>query len=102
MSGAGAKRQGLGQVSRSCGKLVGMPMTVHVPDDLGGRLVAEAARLGTSVDELSAQLLAAGLPNEDPLEAFIGSWDSGDPAWASRDIHELRAELASRRANNAS
>ena len=66
-------------------------------EDLGGRLAAEAARRGVSVDELSAQLLAAGLPQEDPLETFIGSGDSGIPAWASRDIHELRSELAARR-----
>jgi hypothetical protein len=36
------------------------------------------------------------LPEGDPLEAFIGSGDSDDPAWASRDIHELRSELAAR------
>lgn len=54
-----------------------MSVTVQVPDDLGGRLAAEAARRGTSVDELSTQLLAAGLPEEGPLETFIGSGDSG-------------------------
>ncbi|HXW81151.1 MAG TPA: hypothetical protein VEJ84_16745 [Acidimicrobiales bacterium] len=75
-----------------------MPVTLHVPEDLAGRLAAEASRRGISVDELSAQLLAAGLPEEDPLEAFIGSGDSGDPAWASPDIHELRPELAARHA----
>jgi hypothetical protein len=30
---------------------------------------------------------------EDSLEAFIGSGDSGDPDWAGRDAHELRAEV---------
>jgi hypothetical protein len=74
-----------------------MSLTLHVPEDLAGRLAAEASRRGVSVEQLSAQLLAAGLPPEDPLEAFIGSGDSGDPAWAGRDIHELRAELAARR-----
>jgi hypothetical protein len=78
-----------------------MSMTLHVPEDLGSRLAAEASRRGVSVDELSAQLLAAGLPVDDPLEAFIGSGDSGDPAWAARDIHELRSELAVRRAQHA-
>ena len=75
-----------------------MPVTVQVPDELGDRLAAEAARRGTSVDELSAQLLAAGLPDEDTLEAFIGS---GDPTWASSDIYELRSGLAGRRADKS-
>jgi hypothetical protein len=32
------------------------------------------------------------------VEAFIGSADSGDPGWAGRDIRELSAEAAARRA----
>ncbi|MGH9295110.1 MAG: ribbon-helix-helix protein, CopG family, partial [Acidimicrobiales bacterium] len=71
-------------------------MSVHLPDELADRLAAEAARRGLSVDELSALLLAAGLPSPgaaaDPLEAFIGSGDSADPAWATRPTRELRAE----------
>jgi hypothetical protein len=27
----------------------------------------------------------------DALEEFFGSGDSGDPMWATRDIHEVRA-----------
>ncbi|HMK97057.1 MAG TPA: hypothetical protein VK425_05870 [Acidimicrobiales bacterium] len=79
------------------GQTGGMSLTLHVPEDLANRLAAEATRRGISVDELSAELLDAGLPDEDPLEVFIGSGDSGDPAWAGRDIHELRSELAARR-----
>jgi hypothetical protein len=75
-----------------------MSTTLHVPEELAGRLAAEAERRGMSIDELSAELIAAGLPDFDPLEAFIGSGDSGDPTWATRDIHELRSELAARRA----
>ncbi|MHB1499184.1 MAG: hypothetical protein ACYCXN_14900 [Acidimicrobiales bacterium] len=56
-----------------------MPVTVQVPDDLRGRFAAEAARRGTSVDELSSQLLAAGLPDDDTLEAFIASGDPRGP-----------------------
>ncbi len=73
-----------------------MSSIVHVPDELAGRLEAEAARRGVSVDNLSAELLGAGL-SPDPLEASIGSGDSGDPGWAGRDTHELRAEAAGRR-----
>ena len=74
-------------------------MTVHLPEQLAGTLTAEAARRGVSVDDLSAELVAAGLPagsDPDPLEAFIGSGDSGDPTWAARHTHDLRAEASTR------
>lgn len=51
--------------------------TLHVPDDLAAQLAAEAARRGIGVDELSAELLRAGLSDGDALEAFIGSGRSG-------------------------
>lgn len=51
--------------------------TLHVPDDLAAQLAAEAARRGIGVDELSAELLRAGLGGGDALEAFIGSGRSG-------------------------
>jgi hypothetical protein len=78
-----------------CAKLVGMTVTLHVPEDLVNRLEAEAVRRGMSVDELSAQLLAAGLPEKDALEAFIGCGSSGkhEPF----DIHAARSELAGRK-----
>ena len=82
-----------------------MSAIVHLPDDLAGRLAAEAARRGVSIDELSAELVAAGLPADTPsapepdaLQAFIGSGDSGDPSWAGSDTALLRAEAAARRA----
>lgn len=81
--------------------LVAMSTIVHLSEDLAGRLAAEAARRGVSVDELTAELLAVGLPaggEVDALEAFIGSGDSRDPSWAGRDTRKLRAEAAARRA----
>lgn len=78
-----------------------MSTIVHLSEDLADRVAAEAARRGVSVDELTEELLAAGLPSGeevDALEAFIGSGDSGDPSWAGRDTRELRAEAAARRA----
>jgi len=78
-----------------------MSTIVHLSEDLADRLAVEAARRRVSVDELTAELLAAGLPageEVDPLEAFIGSGDSGDPTWAGRDTRTLRAEAAARRA----
>jgi len=74
---------------------------VHLPDELASRLAAEAARRGVTPDELAAETLAAFLPSPtgtDPVEAFIGSGDSGDPAWAGRPTAELRAD-ADRRAS---
>lgn len=75
---------------------------VHLPDELADRLAAEAARRGISVDELAAETLSASLAADagvevDPLEAFIGSGDSGDPAWAARPTAELRGDAAARR-----
>lgn len=71
-----------------------MSVTLHVPEDLAGRLAAEAARRGVSVDELSAQLLAAGLAPEDPLEAFIGSGRSGRGDLGRRHREALAEQLA--------
>lgn len=66
-------------------------MTVHVPQDLAARLAAEAARRGLNVDELSTELLTAGL-STDGLEAFIGSGHSGRGDLGQRH-REIKAEL---------
>lgn len=75
-------------------------MRVHLPDDLWERLAAEAARRGTSVDALVAEMVARHLPpappagtteGEDALEAFIGSGSSGRGDLARRH-RELAAE----------
>lgn len=77
---------------------------VHLPDEIAERVAAEAARRHMSLDEVAAEALAARYPvpvsgpGYDALEAFIGSGDSGDPSWASRDTRELRREAAERRA----
>jgi hypothetical protein len=81
--------------------LVGVSTIVHVPEELAERLAAEAARRQGTVEELAVELVSAGLgaTGESALDAFIASGDSGDPTWAGRDIHELRSELATRRAD---
>ena len=71
-----------------------MSVTVHVPEDLAGRLASEASRRGVSVDELSAQLLAAGLAEQDPMEAFIGSGRSGRGDLGRRHREVLAEHLA--------
>ena len=73
-----------------------MTVTLDLPAEVSARLEAEAARRGITLGALIAQL-AAELPTtpeateSDALEEFFGSGDSGDPMWATRDIHEVRA-----------
>lgn len=79
-----------------------MTVTLDLSADVRSRLEAEAARRGITLGELITQLAAElPVPSEstepDALHAFFGSGDSGDPSWATRDIHELRHELAARR-----
>jgi hypothetical protein len=49
-----------------------MSLTVHGPDELAGRLTAEAGRRGMGVEQLSAELLAAGLPITPGIDPLIG------------------------------
>jgi hypothetical protein len=79
-------------------------LTVHLPDQVADALSAEAARRGQSPDQVAADLLAERVPPAaaaDPVEAFIGAGDSGDPGWAGRDSRVLRAEAAARRGEPA-
>lgn len=79
-----------------------MPVTLELTPEVRARLEAEAARRGVTLDQLIAEF-AAGLPapaqpaDGNALDSFFGSGDSGDPTWATRDVHELRHELAGRR-----
>ena len=69
--------------------------TVDLPDELARRLQAKAARRKMRVNDVAAELLAANLPDEDALEAFLGGGRSGrtEPL----DIHAERAAEAERR-----
>ena len=92
--------------SRRCARLLasGAVSVVHLPNELAARLATEAARRGVTVDELVFEALTIRFPDAgrdtggDALEAFIGSGDSGDPAWATGDSVELRRHAANRRA----
>lgn len=68
-----------------------MAVAVELPDEALRRIETEAARRGVTVDEVIADL-AAALPVEDPLEAFIGCGASG--ATEPFDIRRERRELA--------
>jgi hypothetical protein len=68
-------------------------LTLQVPEDLAGRLAAEASRRGISVEELSALLLAAGLdqPAQRRHLAFAAIGASGS-ARGGAQADELLAE----------
>ncbi len=78
-----------------------MPVTLDLPPEAKARLEAEATRRGITLDELVAEL-SSRFPDPkervkgEALKAFLGCGDSGDPTWATRDIHELRREMAER------
>ena len=74
-------------------------MPVEVPEPLAGRLAAEAARRGVSVDQVAVEALEGVYGNAptDALATFIGSFDSGDENWAATDTQELRAQAMLRR-----
>lgn len=79
-----------------------MTVTLDLPAEAQARLQAEATRRGITLDQLVAEIadsfpVAGVKPAAGTLEGFFGSGDSGDPAWATRDIHELRHDLAQRR-----
>lgn len=71
-----------------------MTVTLDLPVEAQARLEAEATRRGITLDQLIADI-AAGLPAEDPLEAFIGCGASGRPE--PFDIHKERADLAAKK-----
>jgi hypothetical protein len=70
-----------------------MTLTLQVPEDLASRLAAEASRRGMSVEELSAELLAAGLdqPARRRHLAFVGIGASGSGRGGAQ-ADELLAE----------
>ncbi len=79
-----------------------MTITLDLPEAAQARLQAEATRRGITLDQLIAEIAEtfpaeADEPAAGTLEGFFGSGDSGDPTWATRDIHELRHDLAQRR-----
>lgn len=76
-----------------------MPVTIDLPPEARARLEAEAFRRGITLDQLVAEL-SNQFPTEGSaagsLADFIGCADSGDPDWATNDVHELRQEMARR------
>lgn len=94
-------------VSQGASTVVVVSITVEVPEPLAGRLAAEAARRGLRPEELAVEAIEGryghtapaepGPDVRDALDAFIGCGASGDPGWASTDVHELRRQAAARK-----
>lgn len=67
-----------------------LTVTIELAPDTQSRLEFEAARRGITIDQVISEL-AAPLPTEDPLEAFIGSGSSRRTD-LSRRHREIRIE----------
>jgi hypothetical protein len=72
--------------------LVVVRRTITLPEDIDSRVRA-AAGDGESFSAAVARLIDAGLTNEQPRLAWIGSGDSGDPELAYR-VEGVLKELA--------
>jgi hypothetical protein len=75
-----------------------MGMVIKLSDRVAARVSAVAAARGVTETEVIEDLVM-GAPGptpivlddtEDPLEAFFGCGDSGDPDWAGTDTRLLR------------
>lgn len=67
--------------------------TVHLPDELGERLAAEATRRGISVDQVAAEALSVQFPEHRPEKtprrlsfAGIGASGVGDIARRHKQV----------------
>jgi hypothetical protein len=75
-----------------------MGMVINLSDRVAARVSAVAAARGVTETEVIEDLvMGAPAPApivlddaEDPLEAFFGCGDSGDPEWAGTDTRLLR------------
>lgn len=66
--------------------------TITLPEDIDGR-VRDALGEGESFSAAVARLISAGLDDDQPRLAWIGSGDSGDGTLSMR-VEEVLAELA--------
>jgi hypothetical protein len=78
-----------------------MHVEVRLPDEVSAQVQDAARQRGISTEEVVVGAVMAEFVKDDPLAAFLGSGDSGDASWATSDIHDLRNELAGRRANES-
>lgn len=82
-------------------------MTVNLPDEIARRLAAEAKRRGQDVEQVAAEVLAAGLPPEAPERpagrrlSFVGIGASGGgESVAERHREIIREHFADKTASD--
>ena len=65
---------------------MGHTLTLDLPDEVYESLVQTAKQTSQPPDAMAAQLLTAATqhPASDPLERFIGAFDSRGSDWADR------------------
>ncbi len=70
-------------------------MTLNVPESVYRSLIRKAEQSGQPPEALALDLLASAVQPEasDPLEAFIGAFDSGGSDWADRHDAYLGSAL---------
>jgi predicted transcriptional regulator len=80
---------------------MGYKLTLELPDEVYQSLVRRAKETSQSPDAFAAEVLAAVTrqAEEDPLEQFIGAFDSRGSDWADRhDQHLGEAMIRATRA----
>jgi predicted transcriptional regulator len=76
---------------------MGHTLTLELPDDVYESLLQVAQEASQPPNAVAAQLLTAATQHlsEDPLERFIGAFDSRGSDWADRhDVHLGRSAIA--------
>ena len=63
-------------------------LTLELPEEVYEPLVKSAEQLGKAPEQMAVQILAESVRQfeDDPIEKFIGAFDSGAPDWA--DNHD--------------
>jgi len=74
---------------------MGHPLTLNVPEKLYQSLVRQAEESGQPPETVAVQLLTTATQSEagDPLEAFIGAFDSQGSDWADRHDDYLGSSI---------
>jgi hypothetical protein len=66
-------------------------LTLEVPEAVHNSLVRKATSAGQSTEAVAVELLIAAAKESasDPLEEFIGAFNSGGSDWANRHDHYI-------------
>jgi hypothetical protein len=73
---------------------MGQTIKLDLPDEVYRSLVASAQLQGQTPEELAVHILAEGMQQvgEDPLDRFIGAFNSKMPGWSDKHDEYIGAE----------